>query len=428
MGKRLPTAMRAVLVFVVMLLLSAMATGGAHPAFAQGNTPIRIGFSIALTGGLSVNGKTGLLARQIWRDDINARGGILGRPVELVFYDDQSSATTTPGIYSKLIDVDKVDILYAPYGSVTQAPVLPMAKQRELLIFGNFSTWANEQLKYERYFHIGPYGPMSGDSWGGFTRLAGRKGLKTLAILVADNEGTIYFGESNRRVAKQLGLTVVYDQRYPMNTVEFSSMLRAINATKPDAVYIATFPNESIAVMNGIDEVGVSDSVKLFGGGMIGLQTAPLLERLGPRVNGIVNFNFYVPSKTMDFPGIREYFDRYYAKAKAANIDVLGYYFSPYNYAMGQVIEQAVKATKTLDNKVLAKYMHEQEFDTIVGKFRFGPTGEWTTSRIVLSQFQGVKGTDLEQFRRQGPYVILDPQELATGEPIMPFVEARKQR
>jgi len=419
--------MRVCLSFgLILALWSAMVLDGAHPVLAQSKTPIKIGFSIALTGGLAVNGKTALLARQIWRDDINARGGILGRPVEFVFYDDQSSAAVSPGIYAKLIDVDKVDIIYAPYGSVPQAPILPMAKQRELLIFGNFSTWANEELKYERYFQCQPAGPPSDEFPAGFARIAARKGFKTIAMIASDTEGTLYWLDSNRRVAKSSGMTVVYDQKFPLNTVEFSTMLRAINATKPDAVYVATYANETIGMMNALNEIGLNESVKMFGGGMMGLQTAPFLERLGPALNGVITINFYVKSKTLEFPGLKGYFDAYQARAKQANVEELGYYMSTYNYAMGEIMEQAIKATKTLDNKVLAKYMHEQEFNTIMGKISFGPTGEWRKARVLQAQFQGVKGSGLDQYRREGTQVILDPPEFANGELKWPFAAARK--
>jgi branched-chain amino acid transport system substrate-binding protein len=405
-------------VFVAMVLVTG------HPLFAQDKTPIKIGFSIPQSGGLSPGGKSALLARQIWRDDVNARGGILGRPIQLIFYDDQSNVAQIPTIYSKLIDVDKVDILIGAYGNALQAPTLPVVKQRDLLLFGAFATWANEEFNYERYFQIAPFGRPDAEFPAGFTRLAARKGLKTIAFLVVDHEGTLRWLDSNRRAAKQHGMTVVYDQKFPINTVEFSSMLRAIFAVKPEAIYVAAFPNEAVAVVRALDEVGISDSVKIFGGGMF-LHAGTLLEQLGPAVNGIITYNTYVPEKTMDYPGVRRFFDQYYTKAKEGNIDVLGYYMAPFNYALGQVIEQAVAATKTLDNKVLAKYMHEHEFDTVVGKFRFGPTGE-RTARVVFTQFQGVKGTGLDQYRRPGTQVIVDPPELVSGELRMPFTAARK--
>jgi branched-chain amino acid transport system substrate-binding protein len=381
MRERLVNGTRVILCLgVILTLCIAMVLGGVHPSLAQEKKPVKIGFSIAMTGSFSAGGKSALLGRQIWLDDINARGGILGRPVQFVYYDDQSSAGVSPGIYAKLIDVDKADILYAPYGSMPVSSVLPIAKQRDLLLFGNFTTWTNEEIKYERYFHIAPWGDKAAAWAAGFTKLAAIKGLKTLALLTVDVEGGIYIREMNLNAARGLGLTVVYDQKYPLGTVEFSSMLRAINAKNPDAVCASMVPNETVAMIRALDEIGISDSVKLFGGGLVGTQSGPILEQLGPAINGIVSYHSYVPEKTMDFPGVRRFMDVYQSKAKEAKVDELGYYMAPFNYAMGQVIEQAVKATKTLDNKVLAKYMHEAEFDTIVGKFRFGPRGQGSIS------------------------------------------------
>src|SRR5262249_61935947 len=101
-------------------------------------------------------GNPGLLGLQIWRDDVNARGGLLGRPVELVVYDDQGNPALTPGIYTKLVDVDKVDLLIGPYGTNPTAPVMPLVKRRDLLLFGNFALEANAQLRHDKHFNSQP--------------------------------------------------------------------------------------------------------------------------------------------------------------------------------------------------------------------------------------------------------------------------------
>lgn len=406
-------------------IAGASAAIAAQRAAGQGAAAVKIGFSIAQTGTLAAGGKSALLARQMWREDVNAKGGLLGRPVELVFYDDQTNPANAPGIYSKLLEVDRVDLLYGPYGTPVQAPILPVARQRDLLLFGNFNFRANEELKYERYFNIAPFGATP-DAWpGAFVQLAQREGVKTLAIVAADAEGTQALAAGAREVANRLGLKIVYDQKYPFNTVDFSSLIRAIRSARPEAVYVGSFPNESAAIIRAVDEIGVGSGVKLFGGGMVGLQYAPLLESLGSAVNGIVDFQTYAPESTMDFPGIREFLDRYAVRAKAAGVDPLGFYLAPFNYAMGQVIQQAAEAVRSLDNKALAKHMHEAEFETVVGKFRFGPTGEWAEPRMIQVQFQGVKGTDLDQFRRAGRQVIVEPPALKSGTLVTPFEKAR---
>ncbi|MGB6565968.1 MAG: ABC transporter substrate-binding protein, partial [Xanthobacteraceae bacterium] len=106
---------------------AALAVSAVQPARAA--DPITIGFSMAQSGPLAVNGKSALLAMQIWQDDVNAKGGLLGRPVKLVFYDDQSNPATVPGIYTKLLDVDKVDLVVSGYATNIVAPAIPVVMQ-----------------------------------------------------------------------------------------------------------------------------------------------------------------------------------------------------------------------------------------------------------------------------------------------------------
>jgi branched-chain amino acid transport system substrate-binding protein len=121
---------------------------GRAPAFAQGSAPIKIGFSMALTGPLAANGKQALLGAQIWQDEVNAKGGLLGRQVQLVNYDDQSNPSTVPGIYTKLLDVDKVDLIVSGYATNMVAPAIPIAMQRNKTLIGLFALAANSQFHY----------------------------------------------------------------------------------------------------------------------------------------------------------------------------------------------------------------------------------------------------------------------------------------
>src|SRR5712692_10970537 len=118
---------------------------GAGAFVARAADPIKIGFGMALTGGLSANGKPGLLAIQIWKDDVNKKGGLLGRPVEIVYYDDQTNPATVPGIYTKLLDVDKVDLVISGYGTNLIAPLMPIAIERKLTVMGIFGLANNEK-------------------------------------------------------------------------------------------------------------------------------------------------------------------------------------------------------------------------------------------------------------------------------------------
>ena len=117
---------------------------------ARAADPIKIGLGMALTGGLSANGKPALMAIQIWKDDVNKKGGILGRPVEVIAYDDQTNAATVPGIYTKLLEVDKVDFVVSGYGTNLIAPLMPIAMERKLTIMGILGLANNEKYKYPK--------------------------------------------------------------------------------------------------------------------------------------------------------------------------------------------------------------------------------------------------------------------------------------
>src|SRR5712671_7568999 len=115
------------------LALAGAATGFAGAANAQAK-PFTIGFGMALTGGLAPNGKAALLAMQIAEEDINAKGGILGRPVKLIYYDDQSNPSVVPAIYAKLFDIDKIDLVFTSYGTNLAVPSMPVVIPRNYVL------------------------------------------------------------------------------------------------------------------------------------------------------------------------------------------------------------------------------------------------------------------------------------------------------
>src|SRR5262245_22785216 len=404
--------------FFVAAAINLLLALGA-PGAAQAETPIRIGFSIAQTGPLSAAGKSGLLALEIWRDDVNMRGGLLGRRVDLVAYDDQSNAAMTPSIYTKLLDVDKVDLIVGPYGTNLTAPIMPLVKQRDLLLIANFALEANEQIKHDNYVDNAPFGSAKHMAAPSVT-LCKQLDVKTIAMVAADSESSQNMVAGMRARLKEHAIQTVYDQTYPPNTADFSSIVRTIRSKKPEAVFIASYPSESVAFLRAVRELSIGDGVKLFGGGMVGLQYANVLEGLGPMLNGVVNYNTWVPERTLDFPGTRVFLARYQARAKQAGVDQLGFYLPPFDYAMGQILEEAVTATKSLDHKVLANYIRTHEMKTIVGGIRYGPTGEWSEPRIVYVQFQGIVPKNVDQFRSTGKQVIVAPEAYKTGE-VRPF-------
>ena len=412
---------RLVLSAVAALMLMAC-VGRARSA----EPPITIGFGMALTGGLAPNGKAALLAMQIWQEGVNAHGGLLGRPVKLVYYDDQTNPAAVAGIYTKLLDVDKVDLVISGYGTNMIAPAMPIIMEHNRTFLGLFGLDVNGAFHYSKYFSLFPVGPHPKEGFcQGFFELAMQQNPqpKTLAIVGADAEFSRNALDGARTLAKAAGLKIVYDRTYPPNTPDFTPIVRAIKASDPDLLFVASYPPDSVGMVRAVSEVGLN--VKMFGGGMVGLQYTAIKTQLGPLLNGIVDYDLWLPFGSQVTPEALDFLKTYQAKSAAAGVDLLGYYLPPFAYADMQVRQQAVEGTKSLDQDRLADYLRGQTFKTIIGDIAFGPAGEWREPRVLEVQFQGVKAKDVEQFRNPNVEVILWPDRLKSGKIIYPYSEAK---
>jgi branched-chain amino acid transport system substrate-binding protein len=402
------------LVVPVIVIVALIVTATLKRAVAT--ELIKVGFSMALTGAYAGNGKAALLATQMWAGDQNAKGGLLGRSVQLVYYDDQSNPSLVPGIYTKLFDVDKVDLAISGYGTNIIGPAMPLVMQHNKVFMSLAGLRVNQQFHYDKYFQIFPFGPDADITFAqGFFDVA--MGMnpkpKTVAISVADSEFPQTAAIGARHWAKKYNQQVVYDRSFPPNQVDFAPIIRAIQAANPDIVYITCFPPNTVGVVQAVRETGFRPM--LIGGGMVGPQYASVKQQLGPLLNGFVSFETFVPEPTTNFPGIKEFLSRYKPKAIAAGVDALGYYLPPFSYAGMQILAQAAEAIQGLDQNKMAEYIHKTSHHTIVGDVRFGSDGEWMEARMFQVQYQKINGNGLEQFEHPGTQVILFPPAYKSG-------------
>jgi branched-chain amino acid transport system substrate-binding protein len=389
--------------------------------------PIKIGFSMAMTGALASGGKVMLLALKIWEEDVNARGGLLGRPVALVYYDDQSNGSLVPGIYAKLIDVDKVDLVVSSYGTNVAAPAMPIVMQKNKLFLSMFSIGLNTEFKYSRYFSMHPAGPNPKPAYSeGFFRVAMAQSPKpqTLAIVTADGEATRLVTDGVYDNVKQAGLTIVYDRRYPLSTADFSPIVRAAQASNPDMFFISSYPLDSVGILRSVNEIGFKP--RIVGGILNGLPAPVLKAQLGPMLNGVINYEYWVPTPAMIGPGVMDLVRRYQERARGEGVDPIGIYVPPWAYALAQILEQSIVATNSVDDGKLAGYMRNATFNTMVGDVKFGPDGEWEKGRMLMVQHHGIKSNDITQFKDMSTMTVLDPPEYATGSAIYPYENAKR--
>ena len=405
----------------LLLALSASTVALSAPSSFAQSAPIKIGGTFPLTGGNASIGKVAQATAQIWADDVNKRGGLLGRKVELVFYDDQTNPTLIPGLFTKLLDIDKIDLI-AGTGTNLIAPAMPLIMERKRLVVANLALAVNDPFNYDKFFQIMPYGAKGKEELAkGFFEVAAKLNPrpKTVALVGADAEFANNALEGAREHAKRLGFKIVYDKNYPPNQVDFASVVRAIAATKPDLVFVGSYVSDTSGMVRAAAEVKLS--TMMFGGAMVGLQVAALKQQLSGVINGVVNYELYLPEPSMQFQGTKELIDRYRAVATAQGLDPLGFYVPPTTFAQFQVLEQAVLATKSLKDDVLSDYIHKSTFKTVMGDIKFGAMGEWAEPRILMTQFQKVNGKDLAQFDKAGTQVIIYPEKFKSGNVMTPF-------
>jgi len=247
---------------------------------------------------------------------------------------------------------------------------------------------------------------------------------QTLAIVAADAEYPKNASEGARDTAKSLGLKVVYDKSYPPSTADYSPIVRAFQATNPEIVFVASYPPDSAGMVRAATELGLK--TRYFGGGMVGLQFTSIKQQFGSKLDGIVNYDFWIPAPTMQFPGIIEFLKKYQARAPIEGIDPLGWYLPPFAYANLQVLGEAIEGAKSLDQTKLADYIRSHTFNTIVGEIAFGKDGEWAKPRVLEVQFQDIQGTDLEHLKDTRTEAILEPEEFRTGEVVEPYSNIKK--
>ena len=410
--------------FVATAALAAF--GVPAGAQAPSGQPITIGFGMALTGPLAANGKQALLGAKIWEETINKKGGLLGRPVKLVYYDDQSNPSTVPGIYTKLLDVDKVDLVTGPYATAMIAPAMPVVMQKGKVFIGLFGLAVNSEFNYPKYFAMIPSGPETKPSFTkGFFDVAAQQNPKpqTVALVAADQEFSRNACEGARENAKAVGMRVVYDKTYPPTTTDFSPIVRAIQATNPDIVSVCSYPLNSVGMVKAVNEIGFKP--KMIGGAMVGLQATVFKTQLGPLLNGWVNYETWVPSEKMLTPEVKEFLATYQSRAAAEGVDPLGYYLGTWGYAYMELLGNAIAGAKSINDDQVANYLRSNPVKTIMGDIKFGKGGEWAESRMLQVQYHGIKGNTVDQFKGMDTQTVLTPADLKTGNIIYPYEKAK---
>lgn len=391
LGKRLASA---ALAGVVLASLPV-------PAGAQ--TPIKIGASMSVTGSYAKPGTYQKEGYDVCIDELNAKGGLLGRKVELVIYDDQSQPATAVRLYEKLITEDKVDAVMGPYSSAVSEAVANVTEKYKKVMVAPLAATTSIFKKGRKYIFmiITP----AENYLDGLIDMAAKRGLKTVAII---NEDTLFPKASaagTAEAAKKRGMQVVLQEAYPKGNTDFSALLVKIKAANPDVVAAGTYFDDAVAITRQMKELNVNP--KMFGltvGGDIP-EFYDLLKQNAEYVYGSTQWDESLP-----YPGQKEFLTAYKKKFKHEPS-----YHSAAGYAGCLLYAEAVKKAGSLDADHVREQLLKMESKTAFGDYKVEADGFQVAHKMVMLQWQ------------DGKRVIVWPDDLANGKPRYPTPEWGKR-
>ena len=303
---------------------------------------------------------------------------------------------------------------------------MPIVMQKGKTFIGLSALDVNSEFHYPKYFSMLPTGPDTKASFTeGFFQVASEQNPKptTVALISEDAEFARNACEGARENAKKYGVKIVYDKTFPPGTTDFSPVIRALAAANADLVVVCSYPLSSAGIVLSANEL--SFTPKMFGGAMIGLQATALKTKLKSKLNGIVNYETWVPSPNLMAPAA-DFFKKYQERAKAEGVDPLGSSLGGWGYAYFQVLGAAVEGAKSINDDKIADYLRGHQFHTIMADVRFGSGGEWIKSRMMQVQYHNITdAADLGTWRGMGYQTVLTPADQKTGDIIYPYEKAK---
>jgi branched-chain amino acid transport system substrate-binding protein len=379
---------------LVAAIAACAVLAGSLSSDAQG--PIRIGASLSLTGTYAKPGKYQEEGYKLCEKELNAKGGLLGRKVQFVLYDDQSTPATGVRLYEKLITEDKVDAVMGPYSSpITEAVANVTEKYKKVMVSPLASTTSIFKKGRKYIFMVVSPAEVYLE---GLVDMAAKRGLKTIAIVNEDTLFTKTAADATAELAKKRGLQVVFKEAYPKGNQDFSAILTKVKAANPDVFAAATYFDDAVAITRQMKELNVNP--RMYGltvGGDLP-EFYDLLKQNAEYVYGATQWDDQLP-----YPGAKE-FAASYQKEFGREPS----YHAASGYAGCLVYAEAVKRAGTIDAERVREALLKLETKTMFGDFKVDETGFQTAHKMVMLQWQ------------DGKRVTVWPDDLAAAKPRFP--------
>jgi branched-chain amino acid transport system substrate-binding protein len=348
------------------------------PQASAGVEPIKVGVTVSLSGDYAAPGSEELQGIEMWARDLNARGSLLGRPVEIVYYDDKSDAATSEALYERLVSEDKVDLLLGPYSSGLTLAASRVAERHHFPMVATGASSTDIWSRGNKYiFQV----DAPADTYLDLVINSAKKaGLSTIALIYEGSDFPRQVAEGVRAQAAKQGMEIVFDEEYAQGSSDFAAIVGSVRAKRPDVFIGGTYLDDSIAIMKQAKKSGLSPRAFVF---TVGPALPHFGEVLGPDAEGVLGVVAWMASAHM--PMALDFafrFNEHYRETETASV------YNAYGYGAGQVLEAGVRLAGSLDKEAIRMQLGHMKFRSILGGYEVDDTGRQLAKDTYVMQWQ----------------------------------------
>jgi branched-chain amino acid transport system substrate-binding protein len=341
--------------------------------------PIRVGGSLSDSGKYAEPSRMIRAGYELWADQINARGGLLGRPVELILYDDRSDVRRVDALYRKLFEEDRVDLVLSPYGSPATMAASDLSEKRRAVMI---ACSAASEAVWERghQYLFGLY--STADRYCiGFLDLMARQNLRTIAVVYEDSPFHRSIRQGAERWARMFGIEVVYRRSFGRLEDLRDGALEALQAAAPGGLLFSGYPPQTYEWIDWMQAASYRPPALIF-------TIAPIhpgfYGKVGPYAEGVFGPSQWEPFERIPFPGTSRFIRDFVEYS-----GLMPSYHASAAFSACQILERAVTETRSLDHDRIRDYISRLDSVSVIGRFKVDPNGRQIGHNPLIIQWQG---------------------------------------
>lgn len=367
-----PTILKNIIIIILCLYLVPVSVSGAE------TNPVRIGATVSLDGKYKEPSAMIQGGYKLWESQVNKRGGLLGRPVQLVLYDDKSDEKLVRRFYEKLIKEDKVDLVFSPYGTPLTLIASEVSEKYGYVMIASGAS--GEKIWQRGYKNVFGMYATADRYFIGLLDLMARNGLMSVAVIYENSSFNIDVAAGVESWAKRFGLKVDFRKAYESGKTDLPGMLSEARTVNPDGIMLSAYPADGYLLLNLMEQAKYRPKV-------VGITVAPSYpnfhKEAGNMAEGVFGPSQWEPDERIPFPGTKKFIVDY-----KVFTDIIPSYHAGSAYASCEIIEKAITNNKSFDQKKIRDFISSYDTVTVIGRFKVDPSGKQIGHNPILIQWQ----------------------------------------